>query len=406
MECTVSWTGAFGHAFGHGFPGRDRQRHTLMMDGAPDAAKPENGGQNLAPRPMETLLAGAGGCTAYDVVLILKRGRHDVRGCSCKLTASAPRPTPRCSPPIHMHFTVTGQGRSRAAVERAIAMSHDKYCSATIMLGKTAAITTSFELVEAESGEPMRSPRGCLRLAGRALRPDWTRPTFTPRAGTTFSDAVRDGRHHLGGRRISPDRCRQVDAPACSASRAWRASSSFICATMAREALVAGPAGAPGGLQVRLDLALGLHHKAQADAVAAQRPASRPMPKAPAYHSGLSSEGAPSSSSRCASRPGGRFPRRWPRSCRRSAGSRVASACAVYSAWAQTSPTWLTRIKAPAAREAVAPDRQPRFLFVARVQRKGAEGRNSFAQKGPVWCNLWNFPKRRLALGPGGGGSN
>jgi putative redox protein len=72
--------------------------HVLVMDGAPDEAKPENGGRNLAPRPMETVLAGTGGCTAYDVVLILKRGRHDVRGCSVKLTPSARRSTRRCSP--------------------------------------------------------------------------------------------------------------------------------------------------------------------------------------------------------------------------------------------------------------------------------------------------------------------
>lgn len=119
------------------------------MDGAPDAAKPENGGLNLAPRPMETVLAGAGGCTAYDVVLILRRGRHDVRGCSVKLTSERAETDPKVFTRIHMHFTVTGRSVSAQAVERAIAMSHDKYCSATIMLGKTAEITTSFELVEA-----------------------------------------------------------------------------------------------------------------------------------------------------------------------------------------------------------------------------------------------------------------
>ena len=123
--------------------------HTLVMDGAPDAAKPENGGANLAPRPMETLLAAAGGCTAYDVVLILKRGRQDVRGCSVKLTSQRADADPKVFTTINMHFTVTGKAMTAAAVERAIAMSHDKYCSATIMLGKTAAITTSFELLEA-----------------------------------------------------------------------------------------------------------------------------------------------------------------------------------------------------------------------------------------------------------------
>jgi putative redox protein len=119
------------------------------MDGAPDPAKPENGGANLAPRPMETVLAGTGGCTAYDVVLILKRGRHDVRGCSVKLSSERADTDPKVFTKIHMHFTVSGKGLQAAAVERAIAMSHEKYCSASIMLGKTADITTSFELVEA-----------------------------------------------------------------------------------------------------------------------------------------------------------------------------------------------------------------------------------------------------------------
>ncbi len=121
--------------------------HTLVMDGAPDAAKPDNGGANLAPRPMETVLAGAGGCTAYDVVLILKRGRQDVRGCSVKLSAERAEVDPRVFTRINMHFVVTGKGLTSSAVERAIAMSHDKYCSATIMLSKTADISTSFELV-------------------------------------------------------------------------------------------------------------------------------------------------------------------------------------------------------------------------------------------------------------------
>jgi putative redox protein len=148
MDCTVSWTGASGTRSGMGFVAETGSGHTLVMDGAPDAAKPENGGQNLAPRPMETLLAGAGGCTAYDVVLILKRGRHDVRGCSVRLQAERAEVEPKVFTAINMHFTVTGTGIPAVAVERAIKMSHDKYCSATIMLGKTAEITTSFDLVE------------------------------------------------------------------------------------------------------------------------------------------------------------------------------------------------------------------------------------------------------------------
>ena len=149
MECTVSWTGALGTRSGMGFVAETGSGHTLVMDGAPDAAKPENGGQNLAPRPMETLLAGAGGCTAYDVVLILKRGRHDVRGCTVKLDAERAETDPKVFTRINMHFTVTGKGVPPAAVERAIAMSHDKYCSASVMLAKTAEITTSFEVLEA-----------------------------------------------------------------------------------------------------------------------------------------------------------------------------------------------------------------------------------------------------------------
>jgi len=148
MECTVSWTGALGTRSGMGFVAETGSGHTLVMDGAPDAAKPENGGQNLAPRPLETLLAGTGGCTAYDVVLILKRGHHDVRGCTVKLDAERAETDPKVFTRINMHFTVTGKGVPAAAVERAIAMSHDKYCSASVMLGKTAEITTSFEVLE------------------------------------------------------------------------------------------------------------------------------------------------------------------------------------------------------------------------------------------------------------------
>ena len=148
MDCTVSWTGATGARSGMGFMAETGSGHVLMMDGAPDAAKPENGGQNLAPRHMETVLAGTGGCTAYDVVMILKRGRHDVRGCSVKLTTERAQTDPKVFLQLHMHFVITGKGIPAAAVERAIAMSHDKYCSASIMLCKTAEITSSFEVAE------------------------------------------------------------------------------------------------------------------------------------------------------------------------------------------------------------------------------------------------------------------
>jgi putative redox protein len=132
-----------------GFVAETGSGHVLVMDGAPDPDKPENGGQNIAPRPMETVLAGTGGCTAYDVVLILKRGRHDVRGCSVKLTSERAPSDPKVFTKIHMHFTVTGNNIPALAVERAIALSHEKYCSASIMLGKTAEITTSYEVVAA-----------------------------------------------------------------------------------------------------------------------------------------------------------------------------------------------------------------------------------------------------------------
>jgi putative redox protein len=146
MECTVSWTGATGTRSRMGFVAETGSGHVLTMDGAPDPARPGHGGQNLAPRPMETVLAGTGGCTAYDVVLILQRGRHDVRGCSVKLTSERADTDPKVFTRIHMHFTLTGKDIPAAAVERAIAMSHEKYCSASIMLAKTAEITTSFEI--------------------------------------------------------------------------------------------------------------------------------------------------------------------------------------------------------------------------------------------------------------------
>jgi putative redox protein len=140
MDCTINWL----PASGMGFVAETGSGHLLTMDGAPDG-----GGRNLAPRPMEVMLAGAGGCTAYDVVLILKRGRHAVSGCQVKLSAERAAEDPKVFTRIHLHFTVTGRGLPPAAVARAIELSHERYCSATIMLAKTAEITTSHELVEA-----------------------------------------------------------------------------------------------------------------------------------------------------------------------------------------------------------------------------------------------------------------
>jgi putative redox protein len=139
MECKIHWV----PGSGMGFVAETGSGHLLTMDGAPDG-----GGRNLAPRPMETLLAGAGACTAYDVVLILKRGRHDVTGCELKVEADRAATDPKVFTRINLHFTVTGRKLAEAAVARAIAMSHEKYCSATIMLGKTAEISTSHEIIE------------------------------------------------------------------------------------------------------------------------------------------------------------------------------------------------------------------------------------------------------------------
>ncbi|TXI58788.1 MAG: peroxiredoxin [Limnohabitans sp.] len=139
MECTVRWHGDAGMAF----VAETGSGHLLVMDGAPDG-----GGRDLAPRPMETVLAGTGGCAAYDVVLILRRGRQPVRGWSVKLQAQRADVDPKVFTRIHMHFTVSGRGLSEAAVARAIQLSHEKYCSASAMLSKTAQISTGFDIVE------------------------------------------------------------------------------------------------------------------------------------------------------------------------------------------------------------------------------------------------------------------
>jgi putative redox protein len=149
MECTIDWLPASGMAFS----AETGSGHLLTMDGAPDG-----GGRNLAPRPMETVLAGTGACSAYDVVLILRRGRHDVRGCRVKVTSERAPQDPKVFTRIHLHFEVAGVGLAPAAVERAIALSHEKYCSATIMLARTAEITTSFALREPDDRTPPDRP--------------------------------------------------------------------------------------------------------------------------------------------------------------------------------------------------------------------------------------------------------
>jgi putative redox protein len=117
--------------------------HAFLMDGAP-----EGGGRNLGPRPMEVLLMGTGGCTAYDVVHILRKSRAPVTDCVIEITAERADEDPKVFTKIHFHFIVTGNGLKPAQVERAVQLSAEKYCSASIMLGKTAAITHDFEIRE------------------------------------------------------------------------------------------------------------------------------------------------------------------------------------------------------------------------------------------------------------------
>src|SRR5512134_1118733 len=126
------------------FVGESESGHALVMDGAPDG-----GGRNLGPRPMETVLIGTGGCTAYDVVLILRKGRAPVTDCVVEIAAERAQEDPKVFTRIHFHFIVTSRGLKREQVERAIHLSAEKYCSASIMLAKTAAITHDFEIREA-----------------------------------------------------------------------------------------------------------------------------------------------------------------------------------------------------------------------------------------------------------------
>jgi len=140
MECTVKWLGT---ESGMAFVAETGSGHLLTMDGAV-----ESGGRNLAPRPMETLLAGTGGCTAFDVVLILKKARQAVSACSVTLEADRAESDPKVFTRIHFRFRVSGRNLKPEAVARAIELSKEKYCSASIMLGKTAAITHEFEILE------------------------------------------------------------------------------------------------------------------------------------------------------------------------------------------------------------------------------------------------------------------
>ena len=138
MECNVKWIDG-----GMSFLAETGSNHTIVMDGPPDA-----GGRNLAPRPMELLLAGTGGCTAFDVVTILKKGRHAITGCEVNIKAERAETEPKVFTRIHFHFRISGKKLKPGIVERAIKLSKDKYCSASIMLGETAKLTHDFEIID------------------------------------------------------------------------------------------------------------------------------------------------------------------------------------------------------------------------------------------------------------------
>ena len=137
MECTVRW-----HE-GMSFIAQTGSGHLVPMDGAPEA-----GGHNWAARPMELLLAGAGGCTSFDVISILKKSRQDVRACEVKLTAERAAEDPKVFTHVKIIYKVTGRNLKPANVERAVHLSAEKYCSASIMFGKTAKIEHAFEIIE------------------------------------------------------------------------------------------------------------------------------------------------------------------------------------------------------------------------------------------------------------------
>ena len=125
------------------FLGETESGHAVLMDGAPAA-----GGRNLGPRPMEMLLIGAGGCTSFDVVTILKKSRQAISDCYVELEAERAETDPKVFTKIHMHFVVKGKDIKPEAVEKAIKLSAEKYCSASIMLGAMAAITHDFEVIQ------------------------------------------------------------------------------------------------------------------------------------------------------------------------------------------------------------------------------------------------------------------
>lgn len=137
MKATIEWTGE------SSFSAVADSGHRIQMDGPPD-----HGGQNKGPRPMELLLMGTGGCTAFDVMMILKKGRQDIFDCRVEIEAERADSEPKVFTKIHIHFVLTGKNIDSKRVARAIELSAEKYCSASIMLAKTAAITHDYEILE------------------------------------------------------------------------------------------------------------------------------------------------------------------------------------------------------------------------------------------------------------------
>ncbi|BCB25503.1 peroxiredoxin [Sulfurimicrobium lacus] len=137
MKARIKWAGEAS------FIGETESSHAVVMDGPP-----EMGGRNIGPRPMEMLLLGTGGCTSFDVVHILKKSRQQISDCVAEIEAERASEDPKIFTKIHIHFIVTGKALKPEQVERAVKLSAEKYCSASIMLGKSAEITHDFEIIE------------------------------------------------------------------------------------------------------------------------------------------------------------------------------------------------------------------------------------------------------------------
>ena len=137
MKATVKWLDNMS------FVGESGSGHSIVMDGPPD-----EGGRNLGVRPMEMVVLGMGGCTAFDVVYILKKGRQDITDCHVELEAERATEVPKVFTKIHAHYVIKGKGLDAKKVERAVSMTADKYCSVSIMLAATVEVTHDFEIIE------------------------------------------------------------------------------------------------------------------------------------------------------------------------------------------------------------------------------------------------------------------